>query len=101
MLFDKYFIEHLFSMFMQNSGADDSKTESEIADNDNDDTKDATSTGGGGKSSNNNNSKDEKATSLYPPDWWWAERQVNEILAEHPGRKTKVFYFYFFHLFVE
>jgi hypothetical protein len=86
---------------MQNSGADDSKTESEIADNDNDDTKDATSTGGGGKSSNNNNSKDEKATSLYPPDWWWAERQVNEILAEHPGRKSKVFLNYFFHLLVE
>jgi hypothetical protein len=20
-------------------------------------------------------------------DWWWAERQVNEILAEHPGKK--------------
>lgn len=29
--------------------------------------------------------KEEKQPSMYPPDWWWAERQVQEILAEHPG----------------
>ena len=27
--------------------------------------------------------------SLYFADWWWAERQVNEILAEHPGELVK------------
>jgi hypothetical protein len=69
----------------QSSGADDSKTESEIADNDNDDNKDTASNSGG--KANNNNNKEEKAASLYPPDWWWAERQVNEILAEHPGEE--------------
>ena len=26
---------------------------------------------------------------LYPPDWWWAERQVSEVLAEHPGELVK------------
>jgi hypothetical protein len=33
---------------------------------------------------------DAKNKSLMPMillDWWWAERQVNEILAEHPGKK--------------
>jgi len=44
-------------------------------------------------SNNNNNSKnskkDEEKPSMYPPDWWWAERQVTEILAEHPGELMK------------
>ena len=26
---------------------------------------------------------------MYPPDWWWAERQVSEVLAEHPGELVK------------
>ena len=26
---------------------------------------------------------------MYPPEWWWAERQVSEILAEHPGELVK------------
>ena len=38
---------------------------------------------------NNNNNTDSKTSSLYPPDWWWAERQVNEILSEHPGELVK------------
>ena len=37
--------------------------------------------------------KEEKAGAvsemLYPPDWWWAERQVSEVLAEHPGELVK------------
>ena len=33
--------------------------------------------------------KEEKQPSMYPPDWWWAERQVQEILAEHPGELVK------------
>ena len=35
--------------------------------------------------------REEKAVSemLYPPDWWWAERQVSEVLAEHPGELVK------------
>lgn len=28
---------------------------------------------------------EEKCSSMYPLEWWWAERQVNDILAEHPG----------------
>jgi len=45
-----------------------------------------------GNNNNNNNSKkekEEKQPSMYPPDWWWAERQVQEILAEHPGELVK------------
>ena len=38
------------------------------------------------KSSSNN---DEKSNSMYPSDWWWAERQVSEILNEHPGELVK------------
>ena len=45
-------------------------------------TGDLQSAGGGGKS-------DDKANTMYPADWWWAERQVNEILAEHPGELVK------------
>ena len=26
---------------------------------------------------------------MYPSEWWWAERQVSEILAEHPGELVK------------
>ena len=26
---------------------------------------------------------------MYPPEWWWAERQVSEVLAEHPGELVK------------
>ena len=34
--------------------------------------------------------KGEEATAgMYPPEWWWAERQVSEILAEHPGELVK------------
>ena len=35
--------------------------------------------------------KEEKTSnnSMYPPEWWWAERQVNEVLAEHPGELVK------------
>ena len=34
--------------------------------------------------------KSEGATAgMYPPEWWWAERQVSEILAEHPGELVK------------
>lgn len=29
------------------------------------------------------------SNSMYPADWWWAERQVSEILAEHPGELVK------------
>jgi hypothetical protein len=32
---------------------------------------------------------DEKSNSMYPSEWWWAERQVSEILAEHPGELVK------------
>ena len=31
----------------------------------------------------------EKGSSMYPAEWWWAERQVSEILAEHPGELVK------------
>ena len=31
----------------------------------------------------------DKSSSLYPAEWWWAERQVNDILAEHPGELVK------------
>ena len=40
--------------------------------------------------SKSNNNKEEKVASLYPPDWWWAERQVNEILSEHPGKSKSM-----------
>ena len=36
--------------------------------------------------------KEEKSLSggsMYPPEWWWAERQVSEVLAEHPGELVK------------
>ena len=38
--------------------------------------------------------REEKTTSgsggnMYPPEWWWAERQVSEVLAEHPGELVK------------
>ena len=38
--------------------------------------------------------KEEKTTSgsggnMYPPEWWWAERQVSEVLSEHPGELVK------------
>ena len=49
-------------------------------------------TGNGNNTSHNGNSKqqkEEKQTSMYPADWWWAERQVQEILAEHPGELVK------------
>ena len=52
-------------------------------------------TGGAGNANNtsqNGNAKqqkEEKQTSMYPADWWWAERQVQEILAEHPGELIK------------
>lgn len=29
------------------------------------------------------------SNNMYPADWWWAERQVSEILAEHPGELVK------------
>ncbi|XP_023327855.1 uncharacterized protein LOC111700986 isoform X2 [Eurytemora carolleeae] len=32
---------------------------------------------------------EDKSGSMYPSDWWWAERQVSEILAEHPGELIK------------
>ena len=32
---------------------------------------------------------EEKTNSMYPSEWWWAERQVSEILAEHPGELVK------------
>lgn len=49
------------------------------------------STGGSpsNNNNNNNNANSEKSSSLYPSDWWWAERQVNEILSEHPGELVK------------
>jgi len=31
----------------------------------------------------------DRSSSLYPAEWWWAERQVNDILAEHPGELVK------------
>ena len=31
----------------------------------------------------------DKGQSMYPAEWWWAERQVSEILAEHPGELVK------------
>ena len=31
----------------------------------------------------------DKGGSMYPAEWWWAERQVSEILAEHPGELVK------------
>ena len=31
----------------------------------------------------------DKGSSMYPAEWWWAERQVSEILAEHPGELVK------------
>ena len=50
---------------------------------------------------------------MYPPEWWWAERQVSEVLAEHPGElvktgetakmekiSTKVFVHWYFYLFL-
>ena len=33
--------------------------------------------------------KPEEKMGMYPSEWWWAERQVNEILAEHPGELVK------------
>ena len=45
-------------------------------------TGDLQNSGGGGKG-------DDKGTTMYPAEWWWAERQVNEILAEHPGELVK------------
>lgn len=45
-------------------------------------TGDLQTSGGGGKG-------DDKSTTMYPAEWWWAERQVNEILAEHPGELVK------------
>ena len=45
-------------------------------------TGDLQASGGGGKG-------DDKSTTMYPAEWWWAERQVNEILAEHPGELVK------------
>ena len=32
---------------------------------------------------------DTDKTTMYPPDWWWAERQVQDILQEHPGELVK------------
>ena len=49
-------------------------------------------TGNGNNTNNNGNTKqqkEEKQASMYPSDWWWAERQVQEILAEHPGELVK------------
>ena len=49
-------------------------------------------TGNGSNTNNNGNTKqqkEEKQASMYPADWWWAERQVQEILAEHPGELVK------------
>ena len=31
----------------------------------------------------------DNGSSMYPAEWWWAERQVSEILAEHPGELVK------------
>lgn len=58
---------------------------------------DSQSSNAAGAGNNNNSSqngnakqqKEEKQTSMYPADWWWAERQVQEILAEHPGELVK------------
>ena len=33
--------------------------------------------------------KKEEKTKMYPEEWWWAERQVSEVLAEHPGELVK------------
>ena len=33
--------------------------------------------------------KKPKVMGMYPPEWWWAERQVSEVLAEHPGELVK------------
>ena len=33
--------------------------------------------------------KPEEKMGMYPSEWWWAERQVNEILSEHPGELVK------------
>lgn len=33
--------------------------------------------------------EEKTTTSMYPTEWWWAERQVSEILAEHPGELVK------------
>ena len=58
------------------------------------DSQSSTATAGGNGNNNNHTSntkqqKEEKQTSMYPADWWWAERQVQEILAEHPGELVK------------
>ena len=33
--------------------------------------------------------KKEEKPKMYPEEWWWAERQVSEVLAEHPGELVK------------
>ena len=42
-----------------------------------------------GPTSDTCKTSDEKSNSMYPPEWWWAERQVTEILNEHPGELVK------------
>lgn len=47
---------------------------------------------GGGSAGSGSTAKagaEEKPSSMYPAEWWWAERQVNDILAEHPGELVK------------
>ena len=56
------------------------------------DTQNGNNNNNNGNSSHGGNAKqqkEEKQASMYPADWWWAERQVQEILAEHPGELVK------------
>ena len=51
----------------------------------------SSSSGGGSSGGAGSSSKGDEKTGngMYPAEWWWAERQVNEILAEHPGELVK------------
>merc|ERR1712038_1126599 len=80
----------------QNNQQQQTASASSVVNNNNSEVQDDSNVGeaaspGSNENSNSNakSKKEEEKPSMYPPDWWWAERQVNEILAEHPGELVK------------
>ena len=76
-----------------NEAHDNDSNDGTTASNPND-SQNSNNAGSGNNNTTNNNGntkqqKEEKQASMYPSDWWWAERQVQEILAEHPGELVK------------
>ena len=76
-----------------NEAHENDSNDGTTASNPNDSQGNSTATANNGNNANHNGNakqqKEEKQTSMYPADWWWAERQVQEILAEHPGELVK------------